>query len=98
MKEIQPVSIWYNGSMVAATVYNMISISDNLSTNATFYYQLLNADYIVLTNGNLTMNGTDYTSYCTNTDSNNYAYEWAATKLGLTIIGDVPFSEEIIAN
>ena len=98
MKEIQPISIWNNGQMVAATIFNMNSVSDNLSTTATFYYQLYSAENIALTNGNLTMDGTDYTSYCTNTDSNNYAYEWAATKLGLTIIGDVPFSEEIIAN
>ena len=98
MKQIQPVSIWYNGEMVAATIFNLISINDNLSTTANFYYQLLSSANIQLAQGNITMDGIDYTNYCTSIDSNNYAYEWAATKLGLTIIGDVPFSEEIIAN
>ena len=39
MKQIQPVSIWYNGVIVTVTIFNMVSISDNLSTSATFYYQ-----------------------------------------------------------
>ena len=63
MKQIQPVSIWYNGQMVQATILNMASISDNLSTSATFLYQLLSADNIALTNGNLIMEGTDYVNY-----------------------------------
>ena len=40
MKEIQPVTIWYNGIMVAATIFNMTSISDNLVDSAKFYWQL----------------------------------------------------------
>jgi hypothetical protein len=86
MKEIQPVSIWYNGSMVAATVYNMISISDNLSTSATFYYQLFSASQLQLADGNLTMDGFDYEAYSTSPDSNAYAYSWGATKLNLTLV------------
>jgi len=86
MKEIQPVSIWYNGEMVPATIFNMTSISDNLSTQASFYYQLLSAENIALTIGNLIMDGTDYTNYSTNTDSNDYAYQWGAGKLNLTLV------------
>lgn len=86
MKEIQPVSIWYNGSMVAATVYNMISISDNLSTSATFYYQLFSASQLQLADGNLTMDGFDYEAYSTSPDSNAYAYSWGASKLNLTLV------------
>jgi hypothetical protein len=86
MKQIQPVSIWYNGQMVPATIFNMTSISDNLSTQASFYYQLLSADNIALTNGNLIMEGTDYVNYSTNTDSNDYAYQWGAEKLNLTLV------------
>ena len=86
MKEIQPVSIWYNGSMVQATIYNMISISDNLSTSATFYYQLFSASQLQLADGNLTMDGADYTTYSTSPDSNAYAYSWGATKLNLTLV------------
>lgn len=86
MKEIQPVSIWYNGQMVAATIFNMVSISDNLSTSATFYYQLFSASQLQLANGNLTMDGFDYEAYSTSPDSNAYAYSWGATQLNLTLV------------
>jgi hypothetical protein len=44
------------------------------------------------------MDGIDYATYSSSADSNSYAYEWAATQLGLTIIGDyvLPVTEEII--
>lgn len=86
MKEIQPVSIWYNGEMVLATIFNLNSISDNLSTTATFFYQLYSAENIALTNGNITMDGTDYANYSSNPTSNDYAYQWGAGKLNLTLV------------
>jgi len=86
MKQIQPVSIWYNGQMIQATLLNMTSISDNLSTECIFYYQLFSANNEQLTNGNLTMTGFDYEAYSTSPDSNAYAYQWGATQLNLTLI------------
>jgi hypothetical protein len=86
MKQIQPISIWNNGQMVAATIFNMNSISDDLSTTATFYYQLFSAINIQLAEGNLTMNGFDYEAYSTSPDSNAYAYQWGAEKLNITLI------------
>ena len=86
MKEIQPVSIWYNGIMMIATIINMNSINDNLTDAATFYYQLLSADNIQLASGNLNMSGTDYTTYSSSPDSNDYAYSWGATQLNITLI------------
>ena len=86
MKQIQPVSIWYNGQMVQATLFDMLSISDNLSTTATFYYRLLSATNIQLADGNLTMTGADYTNYSSNSNSNDFAYQWGATQLNLTLI------------
>ena len=88
MKEIKPISIWYNGKMTEAIIFSMVSINDNLSTSVIFYYQLFSDNNIQLAQGNLTMEGSDYISYSTSQDSNAYAYEWAATELGLTIIGD----------
>jgi hypothetical protein len=85
MKQIQPISIWYNGQMVQATLLNLISISDNLSTSATFYYALLSSAEVRLAEGNLVMDGADYTTYSTSTSSNDFAYSWAATKLNLTL-------------
>ena len=86
MKQIQPVSIWYNGIMVMATIFNMTSISDDLSISATFYYQLFTDINQQVAEGNLTMTGLDYEAYSTSPDSNSYAYQWGATQLNLTII------------
>jgi hypothetical protein len=86
MKQIQPVSIWYNGIMVNATIFNMVSIADNLSTSATFYYQLITAINQQVAEGNLTMDGFDYEAYSTSPDSNAYAYSWGASKLNLTLV------------
>ena len=86
MKQIQPVSIWYNGQMVSATIFNMVSINDNLTTSATFYYALyVNSNYQVA-NGNLEMTGADYTAYSTSSDSNEFAYQWGANQLNLTLV------------
>jgi len=86
MKQIQPVSIWFNGEMVIATLYNMVSINDNLSTQCSFYYQLFVNPNFQVANGNLTMTGADYTTYSSSTDSNEYAYQWGATQLNLTLV------------
>jgi hypothetical protein len=86
MKQIQPVSIWYNGQMIAATIFNMISTNDNLVDSATFYYALfVNANFQVA-DGVLTMSGFDYEAYTTSPDSNSYAYQWGATQLNLTLV------------
>lgn len=86
MKEIQPVTIWYNGIMVSATLFNMTSISDNLINNATFYWQLYTTEQIQIAQGNLSMIGADYTTYSTSSDSNAYAYQWGSTQLNLTLV------------
>ena len=86
MKQIQPVSIWYNGQVVSATIFNMVSINDNLTTSATFYYALFVDLNYQVANGNLTMTGADYITYSTSTTANDYAYEWGAAQLNLTLV------------
>ena len=86
MKEIQAVSIWYNGKFIEATLFNLSSINDNLNTSATFYYQLLSSTKQQLAEGNLTMEGFDYEAYTTSPDSNAYAYQWGASELKLIIL------------
>jgi hypothetical protein len=90
MKQIQPVSIWYNGSFTNANIFNLYVINDNLSTSATFYYALysgtINELGTKLAEGNLTMTGFDYDAFSSSPDSNAYAYQWGATQLNLTII------------
>ena len=93
MVQIQPQQIWINGISKTAIYLNLCCVYDNLSDTATFYYQLLTAENISLTDGNLQMNDQDYTNYTTSLDSNKYAYYWSAEKLNLQIINyDTPTS------
>ena len=89
MKKITPISIWVNGVQQLASILNAYVISDNLSTQATFYFALYlqNVDLTLgnqLTNGNLFMTGIDYTNYETNQD----AWNWIAKSLNVTVTGD----------
>ena len=86
MKQIQAVSIWYNGEIVQATNFELTSINDNLSSYATFYWQLFDVTKMQVAQGNITMSGADYTNYSSNPDSNEYAYQWGATQLNLTLV------------
>ena len=94
MKTIEPISIWDNGTNQEAIILNAYCINDNLSTSATFYYSLLSDSLQQLAQGNLSMSGEDYIGWQTN----DYAYDWVATQLNLTITGDyVPPVVEPIA-
>ena len=86
MKQIQPVSIWYYGQNKQAILLNMTIISDNLSTQATFFYALYTDPNFQVADGNLTMTGADYITFTTSSDSNEYAYQWGATQLNLTLV------------
>ena len=84
MKQIQPVVFPLNQG--TATILNLIGINDNLIDTAVFIYQLYTIEEILLQANNLTMVGFDYQAYSTSPDSNAYAYSWAATQLGVTLI------------
>ena len=92
MKAIQPVNIWTGGQSLQANNLDMYVISDNLSSSATFYYQLLKVETIddntstqQLAQGNLTMSGTDYDNWNITPDINDAAFVWAAGQLNLTL-------------
>jgi len=85
MKQIQPFQIWVNGQEKTATLFSLIIINDNLSNSATFYWQLLDADASKLADGNLTMVEPQYDQWGTQSDVNQWAYEWAATELNITL-------------
>ena len=94
MKQIQPVTVWSNGQEVQANGLNAYVVSDNLSTQAVFYYGIGNIVYNlfpalpsvnVLSSGHLTMTGKDYADWQTN----QYAWDWVASQLNLTIVGDI---------
>jgi len=101
MKTIEPVVFPLN--LGTATILNAYCINDNLSDAATFYYALLSDTQSQLQQGNLTMSGEDYVGWATN----EYAYNWVATQIDVTITGDYippvppqpePIVEEAIEN
>jgi hypothetical protein len=85
MKQIQPILIWVNGANQTATLFTLIIINDNLYNTAIFYWQLLDSSEIKLTDGNLTMGEPDYDVWGSSSDINQAAYEWAASKLNITL-------------
>jgi hypothetical protein len=83
MKQIQPVVFPLN--LGTAIYLNLVGQADNLVDSASFYYALLDSTENRLTDGSLSMEGADYTAYSSSPDSNAYAYDWAATKLNVTL-------------
>jgi hypothetical protein len=98
MKTIESISIWDNGTVQQATVLNAFVVNDNLINSATFYYTLSTESLQQLAQGNLIMTGQDYDDWQTN----EYAYDWIAEQLNLTILGDYvkpePIQEETQTN
>lgn len=89
MKTIQPVSIWFNGQLQTATVLSASVGADNLIDRASFSYQLFNdvdaeKGFTSLASGYLMMDGEAYDNWQTN----DYAYDWVAQQLNLTITGE----------
>jgi hypothetical protein len=82
MKTISPVVFPLN--LGVASILNAYCINDNLSDSATFYYALLSDTQAQLSQGNLTMEGQDYADWVTN----DYAYNWVAEQIDVTITGD----------
>jgi hypothetical protein len=89
MKNIQPISIWKNGSLKTASILDAIIINDNMSSSCTFYWMLKEADTIVedqtitgenLADGNVTMSGEDYELW---KGGNDYAYNYIAKQINV---------------
>jgi hypothetical protein len=92
MKNIYPIQIWKNGQNKTASILDAIIINDNLSSSCTFYWMLKEADTVVdeqtvagqtLADGNVTMSGEDYDNW---DGSNDYAFEYIASQINVTII------------
>ena len=84
MKQIQPIAIWGQGSTKDATILNAYVVNLQLNQSATFYYQLLSAEKETLAQGNLTMDGDAYQDW----QQDEFAWDWVASQLNLTIVGD----------
>ena len=95
MKQIQPITTWSNGQQVQANTLNLTSINDNLTTSATFYYQIIavvtdidgnTTSSTQVAEGNLYMGGDDYQIWGSTEDINQSAYSWAANQLNLILV------------
>ena len=82
MKKIKSVQSWVNGQSVKATQFQLNAINVQLENSANFYYALFTEDNIKLNEGNLYMYGQDYQDW----QSDEYAWNWAATKLNLELL------------
>lgn len=103
MKLIESVSIWSNGQANEASILNSFATNVALGKSATFWYALnsTNEDGSlgpILAQGNVNMDGDDYQAW----QEDTAAWEFIATKLNLTIIGDyvapLVVTEEVIVN
>lgn len=90
MKTIETINVWIKGEIKTAEQFRLRSTNDDLATAADFYYELLEVDGVdipyMVANGNISISGTEYTTWKANADTNEYAYTWAADQLNLVII------------
>jgi len=93
MRKIEPVQVWKNGKQLEASLLQATIVNDNLESACTFYYQLLTGgdgtEAMPITvgqsvaEGNISLSGEDYLGW---NGSNDYAYDYIAKKLNLTLI------------
>lgn len=88
MKTIEPISIWDNGTVQEALVLNTYAINVTLNNSATFWWGLYSSIEgnigTTLSQGNLTMSGEAYEQW----EIDEYAWDWVAAQLNLTITGE----------
>ena len=93
MVKIEPISTWIGGEVKTAEYFDLRIIADDLESSCTFYYDL-KAKQVdeegnesageQVSNGNLSLSGEEYDQW---DGSNEWAYNWAASKLNLVIVG-----------
>jgi hypothetical protein len=92
MKKIQPIQSWLNGQSIEGTQLQLNAINVYLENSATFYYALFSENNIKLNEGNLFMEGKDYQDW----QNDQYAWDWAATKLNLELLPEIIEEKEVI--
>jgi hypothetical protein len=85
MKFIQPLSIWNEGTLKTAIKLEVVSIYDDLSTNAIFRYTLYDENNNTLISDRLKIEEEEYLLWGVATDINLSAYEYVAGKLNLVL-------------
>lgn len=86
MKQIQPLTIWKDGSSEDAVYLKLYISYDNLESFCMFQYQLLDINNYPIAEGNRSIDEQEYIDWGSSGDSNNEAYQIVAAKLNLTLI------------
>ena len=96
-KQIEPITIWVNGTSKVAEYLQVIGINDNYENSATNYWQLfikiVDAEGVesqgeCIAQSNLTISGADYIAWGNEPamSINDWIYNWSASKLNLVIL------------
>jgi hypothetical protein len=86
MRNIQPLTIWKDGSSEDAVYLKLYISYDDLESFCMFQYQLLDVNNYPIAEGNRSITGQEYINWKNSNDSNNEAYQIVATMLNLTLI------------
>jgi beta-lactamase class D len=97
MKQIEPLTIWTNGTSKVAEYLQVTGINDNYESSATNYWALftmvIDAEGVEsageqVSNGNLTIAGAEYIAWGDQPAMaiNEWIYDWVAEQLNLVII------------
>ena len=84
---ILEVSVWKQGAAVSCNTLSLNSISDNLTSSATFYFQVGTTTaetFTPETEGNLTCSAENYIDWRVNSFSTDWILTWACGQLNLT--------------
>jgi hypothetical protein len=97
-QKIEPINLWISGEIKIAEWFELFSSYDNLKSTAVFKYKLYenkneDEDEIYgrdtsIVSGTLSMSTEEYENWASQSGDNvnDWAYNWAASKLNLTII------------
>ena len=90
MKNIQAIPMWDNGVSKEGKILSTYAINVSLDHSATFWYGIFaetedGGQGELLAQGNLSMTTEEYELW----ENDEYAWDWVAGKLNLTILGDI---------
>jgi hypothetical protein len=97
MKQIEPLTIWTNGTSKVAEYLQVTGINDNYESSATNYWALLtkvvDAEGVEsvgeqVSQGNLTISGAEYIAWGDQPamSINAWIYDWVADKLNIILV------------
>jgi beta-lactamase class D len=96
-KQIEPVTLWVNGTSKVAEYLQVTGINDNYESSATNYWQMftkvvdeegVEKQGEAVAQGNLTISGQDYINWGDQPAMaiNEWIYDWSASQLNLVIL------------